>query len=216
METKKEKFLVGERRSSGASDLAVFESYKHWPALHATKIIPVGFYFVAGILCDAQKRKADLHPNVFVQGYRPHSSSGMFAADKRAYGAIWVGEMPETAEKDDVHLLEANLYRIVHGNDFELVLANKEWEDEEKVDAFIRRFREEQGLEGLSNIKKLNYSCDKSRSYFLKGRKYEVLAQLVGRPEKSLELTKKVLIVDLHCGVPCVVDYQEDNFSPME
>ena len=216
METKKEKFLVGERRSSGASDLAVFESYKHWPALHATKIIPVGFYFVAGILCDAQKRKADLHPNVFVQGYRPHSSSGMFAADKRAYGALWVGDMPETAAKDDVHLLEANVYRMVHGDDFELVLANQEWLDENKVDAFMRRFREEQGLEGLSDIKKLKYSCDKSRSYFLKGRKYEVLAQLVGRPEKSLELTKKVLIVDLHCGVPCVVDYQEDNFSLME
>ena len=101
--------------------------------------------------------------------------------------------------------------RYTDGCDFQSFSSN-----EEKVDAFIRRFREEQGLEGLSNIKKLNYSCDKSRSYFLKGRKYEVLAQLVGRPEKSLELTKKVLIVDLHCGVPCVVDYQEDNFSPME
>lgn len=216
METKKEKFLVGERRSSGKSDLSVFENYKNWPEMRTMKVIPVGFYFVAGILCHEQKNKTDLHPNIFVQGYRPHSSSGMFASDKRAYGALWVGEMPETAEKDDIHLVEANLYRMVLGDDFELVLANKEWLDEEKVDAFIKRFREEQGLEGLSNIKKLGYLCDKSRSYFLKGRKYEVWAQLVGRPEKSLELTKKVLIVDLHCGVPCVVDYVEENFSPME
>lgn len=216
METKKEKFLVGERRSSGASDLAVFENYKNWPALHATKIIPVGFYFVAGILCHAQRNKADLHPDIFVQGYRPHSSSGMFAADKRAYGALWVGEMPETAAKDDVHLLEANVYRMVHGDDFELVLANKEWENEEKVTAFMQRFREELGLEGLSGLKKFKYTCEKSRGYFLKGRTYEVWSQLVGRPEKSLELTKKVLIVDLHCGVPCVVDYAEENFSPIE
>ena len=216
MEKKKEKFLVGERRSSGASDLAVLKKKKNWPALHATKIIPVGFYFVAGILCDAQKRKADLHPNVFVQSYRPHSSSGMFAADKRAYGALWVGDMPETAAKDDVHLLEANVYRMVHGDDFELVLANKEWENEEKVTAFMRRFREELGLEGLSGLKKFKYTCEKSRGYFLKGRTYEVWSQLVGRPEKSLELTKKVLIVDLHCGVPCVVDYAEENFSPIE
>lgn len=215
METKQKKFLVGARRSAGQSDLAVFENYQHWPALHANKIIPVGFYFVAGILCHLQQRKADLHPGIFVQGYRPHSSSGMFTVDRRSYGAIWVGEIPETAEKDDVHLIEANLYRMVHGDDFELVLANKEWQDEEKVTAFMKRFREELGLEGLSGLKKFKYTCEKSRGYFLKGRNYEVWSQLVGRPEKSLELTKKVLIVDLHCGVPCVVDYQEENFSPM-
>ena len=216
METKKEKFLVGDRRSSGKSDLAVFESYKHWPEMRAMKVIPVGFYFVAGILSYRQRNKADLHPNIFVQGYRPHSSSGMFASDKRAYGAIWVGEMPELAAKDDVHLIEANVYRMVHGDDFELVLANKEWLDEEKVTAFMKRFREELGLEGLSGLKKFKYTCEKSRGYFLKGRTYEVWSQLVGRPEKSLELTKKVLIVDLHCGVPCVVDYAEENFSPIE
>ena len=101
-------------------------------------------------------------------------------------------------------------------DDFELVLANKEWLDEEKVTAFMRRFREELGLEGLSSLKKFKYTCEKSRGYFLKGRSYEVWSQLVGRPERSLELTKKVLIVDLHCGVPCVVDYAEENFSPIE
>ena len=212
---RKESFLIGARRSVGQSDLAVFENYQNWPILLDSKIIPVGFYFVAGILCHMQRRKEDLHPRIFVQGYRPHSSSGMFTIDKRSYGAIWVGEMPKITEKDDVHLIEANLYRMVHGNDFELVLANKEWENEEKIIAFMKRFREEQGLEGLSDIKKFKYTCEKSRGYFLKGRTYEVWSQLVGRPEKSIELTKKVLIIDLHCGVPCVVDYNETNFSPL-
>lgn len=217
METKrKETFLVGERRSPKQSDLAVFENYKNWPELHSIKIIPVGFYFVVGILSYRQRHKADLHPRVFVQGYRPHTSSGMFASDKRAYGALWFGDMPAQSPEDDLCLVEANVYRIVHGDDFELVLANQEWQDKEKVSAFMKRFCEEQGLESLSNVKKFNYSCDKSRSYFLKGRKYEVWAQLIGRPEKSLELTKKVLIVDWNCGIPCLVDYNEKNFSPVE
>ena len=62
----------------------------------------------------------------------------------------------------------------------------------------------------------LRYHCDKSRGYFLAGRDYDVWAQLVGQVENTQELTKKVLIVDYNCGLPCVVDFNEDNFELLE
>jgi len=39
---------------------------------------------------------------------------------------------------------------------------------------------------------------------------------LVGHVENTQELTKKVLIVDYNCGLPCVVDFNEDNFELLE
>ena len=47
--TQTEKFLTGARCSQGSSDLAVFESCSMWPKIRQSKIIPVGFYFVAGM-----------------------------------------------------------------------------------------------------------------------------------------------------------------------
>ena len=85
--TQTEKFLTGARCSQGSSDLAVFESCSMWPKIRQSKIIPVGFYFVAGILAGRLKQKADLVPGIFIQGYRPHSSNGLFSSEKRGYGA---------------------------------------------------------------------------------------------------------------------------------
>jgi len=76
--------------------------------------------------------------------------------------------------------------------------------------------REEHKLLATSDIKMLRYHCDKSRGYFLAGRDYDVWAQLVGQVENTQELTKKVLIVDYNCGLPCVVDFNEDNFELLE
>ena len=99
--TQTEKFLTGSRCSQGSSDLAVFESCSMWPKIRQSKIIPVGFYFVAGILAGRLKQKADLVPGIFIQGYRPHSSNGLFSSEKRGYGAsyrLFAGETGKRRE----------------------------------------------------------------------------------------------------------------------
>ena len=193
--TQTEKFLTGARCSQGSSDLAVFESCSMWPKIRQSKIIPVGFYFVAGILAGRLKQKADLVPGIFIQGYRPHSSNGLFSSEKRGYGALLV--KPESDVKtapDDLVLCEANVYQMKEDDRFELVLMNSEWRHPEAVKQFV-------------------YHCDKSRGYFLAGRDYEVWSQLVGLVENTQGLSKKVLVVDYNCGIPCVVDFKEENFE---
>lgn len=207
--------FIGERRSPSSSDLAVFESAGLWCKIRQSKIIPNGFYFIAGILPDRLKKRADLVPNIFVQGYRPHSSNGPFACEKRSYGALWVGEVLESLKHDDdLQLLEANVYKVVGNDCFELVLRNGEWRDLMVVEPFMSRLREEHDLLPTSDIKKFIYHCEKSRGYYLAGRDYVVWSQLVGVVETPHELSKKVLIVDYHCGIPCIVDFKEDKFAP--
>ena len=212
--TQTEKFLTGARCSQGSSDLAVFESCSMWPKIRQSKIIPVGFYFVAGILAGRLKQKADLVPGIFIQGYRPHSSNGLFSSEKRGYGALLV--KPESDVKtapDDLVLCEANVYQMKEDHRFELVLMNSEWRHPEAVKQFMVRLRREHRLEEISDVKKCVYHCDKSRGYFLAGRDYEVWSQLVGLVENTQGLSKKVLVVDYNCGIPCVVDFKEENFE---
>ena len=212
--TQTEKFLTGARCSQGSSDLAVFESCSMWPKIRQSKIIPVGFYFVAGILAGRLKQKADLVPGIFIQGYRPHSSNGLFSSEKRGYGALLV--KPESDVKtapDDLVLCEANVYQMKEDDRFELVLLNSEWRHPEAVKQFMVRLRQEHRLEEISDVKKCVYHCDKSRGYFLAGRGYEVWSQLVGLVENTQGLSKKVLVVDYNCGIPCVVDFKEENFE---
>ena len=73
--------FVGDRRSPVSSALAVFECSNGWSKLQPTKIIPEGFYFIAGLLPHNLRKKADVVPNIFVQGYRPHSENGLFASE---------------------------------------------------------------------------------------------------------------------------------------
>lgn len=217
METEKNWSFIGDRRSPSSSDLAVFEGGSLWRKIRQTKIIPDGFYFVAGILPDKLKKKADLVPNIFVQGYRPHSSNGPFVCEKRSYGSIFVGIVPEELKHDDdLHLVEANVYKVVGSDCFELVLKNGEWQDMKTVEPFMARLRDEYDLLPTSDIKKFIYHCDKSRGYFLAGRDYEVWSQLVGVVETPHQLTKKVLIVDYNCGIPCIVDFNAENFNPQD
>ncbi|OLA78944.1 MAG: hypothetical protein BHW57_08510 [Azospirillum sp. 47_25] len=185
-----------------------------WPKIRQSKIIPVGFYFVAGILAGRLKQKADLVPGIFIQGYRPHSSNGLFSSEKRGYGALLV--KPESDVKmapDDLVLCEANVYQMKEDDRFELVLMNSEWRHPEAVKQFMVRLRQEHRLEEISDVKKCVYHCDKSRGYFLAGRDYEVWSQLVGLVENTQGLSKKVLVVDYNCGIPCVVDFKEENFE---
>lgn len=205
--------FIGERRSSVDAALAVFECSKVWDRIQAIKIIPKGFYFVAGLLPYHMKSKVDIVPNIFVQGYRPHSGNGPFASEQRSYGALWVGDITgKTLGKDDICLVQANVYQVVENGCFRLVLMDQEWRDFSLASDFMARLRDEHKLLETSEIKRFIYHCDKSRGYFLSGRNYEVWAQLVGQVENTQELTKKVLIVDYNCGLPCVVDFDEDNF----
>ena len=79
-------------------------------------------------------------PNIFVQGYRPHSENGLFASEQRSYGALWVGEMEEEKlRKDDICLMEANVYQVVGNGCFRLVLMNLEWREHTKCFGFYGR-----------------------------------------------------------------------------
>ena len=114
---------------------------------------------------------------------------------------------------DDLVLCEANVYQMKEDDRFELVLMNSEWRHPEAVKQFMVRLRQEHRLEEISDVKKCVYHCDKSRGYFLAGRDYEVWSQLVGLVENTQGLSKKVLVVDYNCGIPCVVDFKEENFE---
>lgn len=206
--------FVGERRSSGSSDFAVLECTRLWKDILARKIIPEGFYFVAGILTARRGREITLRPNIFIQDYSPHSSNGPFSSSKRGYGAIWVGESGENVPaEDDIIFAEAKVYQIVENGCFRLVLENLEWRDEHKAADFMTNLREERKLVKTSEVRRMIYHCPKSRGYFLAGRDYEVWAQLIGIVEEAQNLAKKVLIVDYNCGLPCIVDFNEDDFK---
>ena len=74
--------MVGEK-SPIESSFAVFESFGDWLTLKRTKVLPQGVYFA--VLRPTNKTKADIFPNLFVQGYRPHSSGAQIHVDKRRY-----------------------------------------------------------------------------------------------------------------------------------
>lgn len=211
---KKSYCFIGERRSSGASDFAVLECSKLWKDILARKIIPEGFYFVAGILTERHGREITLRPNIFVQDYSPHSSNGPFSSSKRGYGAIWVGGSGENIPaEDDIILAEANVYQVVENGCFRLVLKNLEWRDEDEAVKFMAALCAERHLVKTSEMRRMVYCCRKSRGYFLAGRTYEVWAQLIGIVEGTQNLGKKVLIVDYNCGLPCIVDFDERDFT---
>lgn len=211
--------LVGSKRSSVNSNLAVFETFRDWKGLRFTKVIPNGAYFVAGVLDDdLRKRVSDIHPNIFVQGYRPHSSDGAFAGSRRRYGRLFVGfSMPEHPEyEDDLYLITGNLYRAVDENSFEMVMHDGEWLVKENVENLFSGICSELDLQILSRCKRFWLTPSKSCGYFLKGRKYPVLSLLVGKAVPMAGVQKQVLALDLNSGVPGLLDYYNpDDFERM-
>lgn len=204
--------LVGEKKSNPVSPMAVFEYYKNWPSLKAMKIIPEGFYFLVGVMVG--KKRVDIVPDLFVQGYQPHSNSGPFRSLQRGYGKIFVGtNQTSDLTEEDIVLQQANLYQAKPDDTFELVMFYNEWREREKVEAFMQRFMSERKLEKLSEIGLYKYYCPKSRGYYLSGRKYKVWGMLVGDASDGQRLQKKVLIVDYHTGLPCVVAYEPEAFK---
>lgn len=203
--------LTGEKKSESSSPMAVFEYYKNWPVLKAMKIIPDGFYFLVGV---SVGKKIDIVPDLFVQGFQPHSNSGPFRSLQRGYGKIFVGtDQTSDITEDDVVLQQANLYQAKPNDQFELVLKCNEWHDQVTVEAFMQRFMIEHKLEKMSEIDLFKYRCPKSRGYYLSGRKYKVWAMLVGDASDGQRLQKKVLIVDYHTGLPCVVGFEANAFE---
>ncbi|MGN0914563.1 MAG: hypothetical protein ACI4OW_06690 [Alphaproteobacteria bacterium] len=211
--------LVGSKSSPVTSNLSVFESFRNWKELRSTKVIPNGAYFVAGILDDAsRKHVSDIHPNIFVQGYRPHSSDGFFARDRRRYGRLFVGfSMPEHPEyEDDLYLITGNLYRAVDENSFEMVMYDGEWLIRENVETLFANISSELDLPMLSQCKRFWLTPSKSCGYFLKGRRYPVLSLLVGKAVPMAGVQKQVLALDLNSGVPGLLDYYNpDDFERM-
>lgn len=211
--------LVGSKSSSVSSNLAVFETFRDWKGLRFTKVIPNGAYFIAGVVVDGlRKRSSDIHPNIFVQGYRPHSSDGAFAGDKRRYGRLFVGfSMPKHPEcDDDLYLVTGNLYRAINDTSFEMVLYDGEWLIKANVEMLFARICSELGLEILSRCKRFWLTPSKSCGYFLKEKRYPVLSLLVGKAVPMAGVQKQVLALDLNSGVPGLLDYYNpDDFERM-
>lgn len=210
--------LIGDKKSKSSSNLAVFEMYRDWKSLRFNKVIPNGAYFVGGLLSEKQKTMSDIVPDVFIQGYRPHSSDGAFASDKRRYGRIFVGcDNPNQLEyKDDLYLLEGNLYRAVSDDGFELIFFNGEWLIKANVEKLFAGICQELSLEILSRCKRFWLTPEKSCGYFLKGRRYPVLSLLVGANEPMAGVKKKVLALDLNSGIPGLLNYYNpDDFERM-
>src|SRR5574344_295318 len=121
--------LVGKKKTPVSEDLSNFESYAGWKSLKTSKVIPDGAYFVVGSLEGRNaKLKSDIKPNIFVQGYRPHSSDELFLGDKRRYSQIFIGfPVPKVKKEEDLFLVSGNLYKAISEAEFELIFLDGEW-----------------------------------------------------------------------------------------
>ena len=205
--------MVGDKKSSCHSPFAVFETLKGWTTTRATKVIPDGTYFA--VLVRQDGGNVDVHPNLFVQGYRPHRSFAKLYVDKRRYGRFVKGEVTKLSGDDDVAFAEAQLYQVVGEREVRLVQKDGESHDEGKMLELAEHICCEQGLELLGELQLAEYSCPISSGYFLAGYSYKVWVAVVGLQE-HLKLTKKALIFDYDTGIPGLVECNEDHFLVIE
>ena len=201
--------LMNGRKSSPHSPFAVFEHFKDWGIVRQRKVIPANCYFVVAVLQD--KTKADIHPSLFIQGYRPHSSGQRIHVDQRRY-AKFVEDEGMVVAKDDLVFDQVQLYQITGAREVELILSNGESRNVAAVNVLIDRICKERGFKKLSNVKKYRYHCPVSAGYFLGLRSYEVWVVLVGT-NTGFSLEKKVLIIDFLTGIPAVVPYDDRHFE---
>lgn len=199
--------MVGDK-SDAFSPFAVFENFKGWTDLRKVKILPKGAYFAVLLLTD--KQTADIMPDLFVQGYRPHSSGKNISVDKRRYGEF-VKER-RSAFKDDVVYHASQLYRVLGECEVQLVLRKDDAYCRGKISRLSEQICLENGYERLSEIKQYRYICPVSSGYFLAGRTYVVWSVLIGEPT-GFSLEKKVLIFHYGTGIPAIVDYDDKCFE---
>ena len=201
--------MLGQK-SGYKSNFAIFESLENWALLKKQKLLEEKMYFA--VLIVGNKRKIDIHPNLFVQGYRPHSCGEKLSVLKREYGAF-VPYDKQTLAEDDMVFAECQLYQIASsGLCVELILRNGESREEQCIERLVGRICGEQGFQMLGKIKRFVYHCPRSSGYFLSDRSYDVWSVVVGK-SNGFSLDKKVLILDYDTGIPAIVDYDEQHFE---
>ena len=202
--------LIG-RKSPLSSPFAVFEHFGSWRDMREQKKLPIGVYFVVVVVDD--KNKADIYPNLFVQGYRPHSSGTQIHVDTRRYGSF-VPDRMFVRSTDDVVYIESQLYQVKDDLGVEPVLTVGEAQNRSCVIKLADRICAERSFEKLSEVEHYSYACPASIGYFLGGRTYDVWSLLVGI-NTGFSLEKRVLIMDYHTGIPAIVPYQDSCFAPV-
>lgn len=215
MNTRKEIQLVGTRRSQSGSSFTVFEYFKNWTDIRQEKVLPVGCYFIVAIV---DKKMVELRPDLFIQGYRPHSSSPVFGVSKRRYGAFvraGLNPEPEQVVDDDVSFYQAHLYQVMGENEVELILEDGESHDQVKIQHVVSRICRDEKLESFSKLKRYLYSPKESILYFLAGRTYSVWSVVVGQSQGLSGIVKKVLVFDYETGIPALVPYDESCFKKL-
>ena len=206
----KNTIIMKGKKSHIGSSFSVFENLNSWKLVAQDKVIPVGSYFA---VLTVGSKQVEVRPDLFVQGYRPHSSSKVLSVQKRRYGAFVRNGTSESQKyDDDVHFAQANLYQRLGELEVELVLSDGESHDKDAMTALVLRICEQQSLQPLGELKVLKYSCKSSKAYFLAGRSYKVWAVMVGKDE-DMSMMKKVLIFDYETGIPALVDYDETSFT---
>ena len=202
--------MIG-KKSPIDSTFAVFESFSDWLTLKESKVLPEEVYFA--VLRPTNKAKADIYPNLFVQGYRPHSSGAQIHVDKRRYAKFVPAGQKVAA--DDLEFNKVQLYQVKGEREVELVLQEGESQTLAGAEKLVNRICSERKIEKLSDIKRYHYTCPNSVGYYLKDRDYDVWSVLVGE-NTGFSLTKKVLVVDYLTGIPAIVPYQDKSFEKIE
>lgn len=196
-----------------SSPFAIFEHFQDWKMVKTNKVLPDGVYF-AVITLEDKSKAADIHPNIFVQGYRPHSSGAQIHVDKRRYGKFISQGMPKEAP-DDVAFNLVQLYQVKGDLKVELVLKQGECQTAAGVQKLVDRICGERQLEKLSEVKRYRYICPASVGYYLKNRTYNVWSVLVG-VNTGFSLDKKVLVVDCLTAIPAIVPYEDSCFEKVK
>lgn len=208
MEEKRSIIMVG-KKSSPHSVFAVFEHFNDWTGLRQNKVILDGFYFA--VILSQSKTKVDIFPNLFVQGYRPHSSGAQIHVDKRRYDKFVPDSSMRVAE-DDIAFDQVQLYKAISDRKVELIFTNGESQTESAAQSLADRICQERNFEKLSPVRRYRYHCPVAAGYFLACRSYDVWSMLIGK-SNGFSLEKKVLIIDYLTGIPAVVPYDDRHFE---
>ena len=195
--------LVVNKKSAPSSSFAVFETINSWATLKEIKVIPNGHYFAVLVV----NGNPDIRPDLFVQGYRPHSSCRVIHTDRRRYGEFVRNARPEF--KDDVIFYDSQLYQIKGDLEVELILKSGESQNADEMQKLAQRICNDHGYIQLEPLETYEYACPVSVGYFLAGRKYHIRATLVGKVNE-LSMEKKLLIFEYETGIPALVEYQSD------
>lgn len=234
-----EKLFIGEKKSDSFSSLAVFENLmpSRHKALISSKCISSGWYFFVG--SNRKKTPVDIaQGNIFVAGYRPYHLDSKFRVDeddRRRYRCLSViaddddlakyltpaqrkcfFDLRTSAQQDDdLFFLEGNVYKK-HDNscNFSLEMSNLEWLDEvvcDRIFADIVSAREYDVFGSSSEI--YIFTAKESKGHFIAGCKYLVRALLVGVPSECSSPDKWMICIDLHCGLPTLIKYDDEAFQ---